>query len=55
VSARVPPTDRIRCEIDAVFGGSRELAEIIEDVARVGARLTPQTAAEAEATAPKPP
>jgi transposase-like protein len=48
VSARVSPTDRIRSEIDALFDGSRELAEVIEDVARLGARLIIQTAVEAE-------
>src|SRR3954447_25462376 len=48
VSARVSPTDRIRGEIDALFDGSRELAEVIEDVARLGARLIIQTAVEAE-------
>ena len=48
VSARVSPTDRIRGEIDALFDGSRELTEIIEDVARLGARLIIQTAVEAE-------
>ena len=48
VSARVSPTDRIRGEIDALFDGSRELSEIIEDVARLGARLIIQTAVEAE-------
>jgi putative transposase len=48
VSARVSPTDRIRGEIDGLFDGSRELSEIIEDVARLGARLIIQTAVEAE-------
>src|SRR5213592_1124905 len=48
VSARVSPTDRIRGEIDALFDGSRELGEVIEDVARLGARLIIQTAVEAE-------
>jgi transposase-like protein len=48
VSARVSPTVRIRGEIDALFDGQRELAEIIEDVARLGARLIIQTAVEAE-------
>jgi len=48
VSARVSPTDRIRGEIDALFDGSREIGEIIEDVARLGARLIIQTAVEAE-------
>jgi transposase-like protein len=48
VSARVSPTDGIRGEIDALFDGSREIGEIIEDVARLGARLIIQTAVEAE-------
>src|SRR6478735_5650739 len=48
VSARVSPTDRIRGEIDALFDGSREIGEVIEDVARLGARLIIQTAVEAE-------
>src|SRR5664280_2071929 len=48
VSARVSPTDRIRGEIDALFDGQRDLSEIIEDVARLGARLIIQTAVEAE-------
>jgi putative transposase len=48
VPVRVSPTDRIRGEIDALFDGQRELAEIIEDVARLGARLIIQTAVEAE-------
>ncbi len=48
MSARVSPTDRIRGEIDALFDGQRDLAEVIEDVARLGARLIIQTAVEAE-------
>jgi putative transposase len=48
VPARVSPIDRIRGEIDALFDGSRDLAEVIEDVARLGARLIIQTAVEAE-------
>src|SRR5664279_1616502 len=48
VSARVSPTDRIRGEIDALFDGQRDLSEVIEDVARLGARLIIQTAVEAE-------
>ncbi len=48
MSARVSPTDRIRSEIDALFDGSREIGEVIEDVARLGARLIIQTAVEAE-------
>jgi hypothetical protein len=46
VSVRVSPTEKIRGEIDALFDGSRELSEIIEDVARLGARLIIQAAAE---------
>ena len=48
MSVRVSPTEKIRGEIDALFDGSRELSEIIEDVARLGARLIIQTAMEAE-------
>jgi putative transposase len=48
VSVRVSPTERIRAEIDALFDGQRELGEVIEDVARLGARLIIQTALEAE-------
>jgi transposase-like protein len=48
VSARVSPIDRIRGEIDALFDGSRDIGEVIEDVARLGARLIIQTAVEAE-------
>lgn len=51
MSARVSPTDRIRGEIDALFDGSREICEIIEDVARLGARLIIQCAVEAEVDA----
>src|SRR6266516_7102826 len=51
VPNRVSPTDRIRAEIDALFEGSRELGEVIEDVARLGARLIIQTAVEAEVEA----
>jgi transposase-like protein len=39
---------KIRAEIDALFDGERELGEVIEDVARLGARLIIQTALEAE-------
>ena len=45
---RVSPTEKIRAEIDALFDGERELGEVIEDVARLGARLIIQTALEAE-------
>ena len=48
MSVRVSPTERIRAEIDALFGGEHDLGEVIEDVARLGARLIIQTALEAE-------
>ena len=48
--ARVSPTERIRGEIDALFTEDRDLAEVLEDVARLGARLILQTAVEAEVT-----
>jgi putative transposase len=48
VSVRVSPAEKIRAEIDALFDGERELGEVIEDVARLGARLIIQTALEAE-------
>jgi putative transposase len=48
VPVRVSPTDKIRGEMDALFDSGRDLAEILEDVARLGARLIMQTALEAE-------
>jgi transposase-like protein len=51
MSKRVSPTEKIHAQIDALFDGSRELTEIIEDVARLGAQLIIQTAVEAEVTA----
>jgi putative transposase len=47
---RVSPTERIRGEIDALFAEDRDLAEVLEDVARLGARVILQTAVEAEVT-----
>lgn len=48
MSARVPPTERIRQEIDALFIEGIDLAKTLEQVARLGARLIIQTAVEAE-------
>ena len=48
MSARVSPTERIRADIDALFTGDRDLFEVLEEVARLGARLIIQTAVEAE-------
>ena len=51
MSARVSPTDRVHAKIDELFGQDKELPEIIEDVARLGAQLLMQSALEAEVTA----
>jgi hypothetical protein len=48
VSVRVSPTEKIRAGIHALFDGQRELGEVIEDAAQLGARLIIQTALEAE-------
>lgn len=50
MSTRVTPTERVRAEIDALFGSERPLAEVMEEVARLGVRLLMQTALEAEVT-----
>ena len=34
---RASPTERIRGEIDALFTADRDLSEVLEDVARLGA------------------
>ncbi len=48
--ARVSPTDRVRTKIDELFASDRELPEILEEVARLGAQLLMQAALEAEVT-----
>src|SRR5215213_7530770 len=48
VSKRVSPTARLHAEIDELFGSGRDLASILEDVARLSVRLMMQTALEAE-------
>nr|WP_301150391.1 transposase [Mycobacterium simiae] len=48
--ARVSPTDRVRAKIDELFASGRELPEILEEVARLGAQLLMQAALEAEIT-----
>jgi putative transposase len=50
VSTRVTPVERVRAEIDALFGSERPLGEVMEEVARLGVRLLMQTALEAEVT-----
>ncbi|MBO3752415.1 hypothetical protein J5X84_40700 [Streptosporangiaceae bacterium NEAU-GS5] len=47
----LPPVQAVRAEIDALFTQGRDLVEVIEDVARLGARLIIQTAVEAEVDA----
>ncbi len=50
--ARVSPVERVRAEIDQLFADpARDLGEVVEEVARLGARLLLQTALEAEVTA----
>jgi transposase-like protein len=51
VSKRVSPTDRLRAEVDELFASGRELAAILEDVARLTVRLMMQTALEGEVDA----
>lgn len=50
MAVRVSPTERIRAEIDELFGTEGDLGEALEKVARLGARLLLQTALEAEVT-----
>jgi transposase-like protein len=50
VPARVSATDRIRTKIDELFAVDRELPEILEQLARLGAQLLMQAALEAEVT-----
>jgi hypothetical protein len=51
-AARVSPVERVRAEIDQLFADpARDLGEVVEEVARLGARLLLQTALEAEVTA----
>ena len=48
--ARVSPIDRVHAKIDELFASDRELPEILEEVARLGAQLLMQAALEAEVT-----
>jgi transposase-like protein len=45
---RVSPTERIHGHIDELFASGRQLPEILEEVARLGAQLLMQAALEAE-------
>ena len=51
MARRVSPTERLRGEVDELFASDRELASILEDVARLSVRLLLQTALEAEVDA----
>jgi transposase-like protein len=48
VAGRVSPTGRLRAELDQLFASDRELASILEDVARLSVRSMLQAALEAE-------
>jgi putative transposase len=48
VAGRVSPVERIRAEIDQLFGSDHDLTSILEDVARLSVRLVFQTALEVE-------
>ena len=48
MAGRVSPVERIRAEIDQLFSSDRDLASMLEDVARLSVRLVLQTALEAE-------
>jgi putative transposase len=51
VSKRVSPTQRLRAEVDELFASGRDLASILEDVARASVQLMLQAALEAEVDA----
>ena len=48
---RVSPTERIRAEMDELFGSGRDIAEVLEEVMRLSARLVLQEVLEDEVTA----
>jgi putative transposase len=50
MTTRVSPTERIRAEIDDLFASEGDLGEVLEKVARLGARLLLQSALETEVT-----
>jgi transposase-like protein len=47
-SRRVSPVERVRGQIDELFGSGRELGQILEEVARLGVQLLLQVVMEAE-------
>ena len=48
--ARVSPTEAVRAEIDELFGSGRDIAEVLEEVMRLSARLVLQQVLEDEVT-----
>ena len=48
MARRVSPTERLRAEVEELFASDRELASILEDVARLSVRSMLQAALEAE-------
>lgn len=55
MTARVSPTERLRAEIDDLFGRRGDLAEILERVTALSVRLILQAALEAEVTGSRGP
>lgn len=51
MSKRVSPTERIRAQIDELFGSERDLTEVLEEVGRLSLRLVIQSTLEAEVDA----
>ncbi|MCY3785397.1 MAG: transposase [bacterium] len=49
--ARVSPTEAVRAEIDELFASGRDIAEVLEEVMRLSARLVLQQVLEEEVTA----
>ncbi len=47
---QVSPTDRIRAEIGKLFGSGRDIAEVLEEVMRLSARLVLPEVLEDEVT-----
>jgi putative transposase len=48
VAPRVSPSDRVRADIDALFGSDQDLATVLEQVGRLTVRLLMQQAIEAD-------
>jgi putative transposase len=51
VPTRVSPTDALRAEIHELFGSGRDIAEVLEEVMRLSARVVLQQVLEDEVTA----